>query len=84
MTLRKIHSPKMEHITGDWVKWYNELVHDFLESSFNIIRVIKEQIKKNEMRGGGGRMRQVLERGAVDAGILVGKSKRKRPLQITW
>ena len=29
MMLRKIHAPKREHITGDWVKWYNELVHVF-------------------------------------------------------
>jgi hypothetical protein len=61
------------------VKWYNELIYDLLESSFSIIPVIKSR----RMKWGGG-IWQVWERGEVDTGILVGKSKRKKPLQIPW
>jgi hypothetical protein len=38
--LRKIYSPEMDEIIGDWGRLHNEKLHD-LYSSQNIIRVIK-------------------------------------------
>jgi hypothetical protein len=40
--LRRIFGPKMDEVTGDWRKLYNEEFHN-LYSSPNIIRMIKSR-----------------------------------------
>jgi hypothetical protein len=40
--LRRIFGPKRDEVTVDWIKLYNEELHD-LYSSPNIVRVIKSR-----------------------------------------
>jgi hypothetical protein len=40
--LRRIFGAKRDHVTGDWRKLYNEVIHN-LYSSPNIIRMIKSR-----------------------------------------
>jgi hypothetical protein len=70
--LRGMFGPKMDEVTGEWSKLYNEKLHD-LYSSLNIVRVIKSE----RMRW-AGYVARMEERGVYR--VLVGKPEGKRPL----
>jgi hypothetical protein len=44
MVLRRIFGPKMDKVTGEWIKPHNEEPHD-LYSSPTVVRVIKSRIR---------------------------------------
>jgi hypothetical protein len=71
--LRRIFGQKMDDVTGEWRKLYNEELH-ILYSSPNIIR----QIKSRRVRWAGHVARMGEERKVYK--VLVGKPEGSRPL----
>jgi hypothetical protein len=71
--LRRMFGPKMDEVTGEWIKLHSEEFHN-LYSSPNIIR----QIKSRRMRWAGHVARMGEERKLYKD--LVGKPEGKRPL----
>jgi hypothetical protein len=72
--LRRIFGSKMDEVTEEWRKLYNE-EFNYLYSSPNIVRVIKSR----RMRWVGHIARMGERRGVYR--VLVGKSEGKRPLE---
>jgi hypothetical protein len=71
--LRRIFGPKRDEVTGEWMKFHNEELHN-LYSSPDIIR----QVKSRRMRWAGHVARMGEERKMYK--VLVGKPGGKRPL----
>jgi hypothetical protein len=72
--LRTVFGPKREEVTGEWRMLHNEELHD-LYSLHNIVRVVKSRIMIL-----AGCVSSVGEERGVH-GVLMGKPKRKRPLE---
>jgi hypothetical protein len=47
---RKMFGPKREEMTGDWIEYHNENLHDFYSTK----QCSDDQIKKDMMRGAWG------------------------------
>ena len=47
MVLRRIFGPRRDEVTGEWRRLHNEELNDLY--SPNIVRVIKNEVKKNGM-----------------------------------
>ena len=73
MVVRTIFGPRMDEVTGEWMRLHNKELNDLYFSPY-IVRVIKSRIM-----GWAGRVARMGEERGV-CRVLVGKPEGKRPM----